>query len=113
MAGVGRIRRRVRFINMLQGKDYYGSFYTDPITHFECWAFRRKLGSAKDFVQYATAFANSYEYEIYYHSGVVIDVNYIMVDITEDEDEFEIVSIRLTGDKKVKWVLTCNQKAEG
>lgn len=110
MAEAGQYRRRVRFINLLQGKNNYGSFYSDPVLHFECWAFRKKLGSNQAFVQLASGYDNSYEYEIYYHEGVVIDSNYILRDITEGSEDFKITSIRLTGDKKVKWVLGANRK---
>ena len=108
MTEVGKYRRRVSLVNLLQGQDSYGSWYTDPILVINCWAYRTKLRSQAAYIQFANSYENSYQYEIYYNSGVVINTNMILRDGSED---YKIVSIEITGDKKVKWVLTCNLKS--
>jgi head-tail adaptor len=108
MAEVGRYRRRISLVSHLAGKNADGSWYTDPILIVSCWAFREKLRSDAAYVQSANSYENSYRYEIYYNSGVVIDTQMVLKDGSE---EYKIVSIEVTGDKKVKWVLICNLKS--
>jgi hypothetical protein len=107
MAEAGKYRRRVSLINNQVGKDVYGSWYTDPILHITCWAYRTKLSSQHGYVQYANSYGSSFKYEIYYNSGVVIDSNMILRD---DGVDYKITSIIVTGDKKVKWELICTVK---
>lgn len=104
----GKYRRRVSLVNHIQGFNSYGVPYTTPVTHINCWAWRDKIGSQANYAQKADSFASSYRYEIYYNSGVVIDTNMIL---TDGGEEFKIVGIEITGDKKVKWQLVCNRKA--
>jgi hypothetical protein len=110
MAEVGKYRRRVQLIALSQGRSTYGVWYTDPVLNIECWAYRRKQKSDFGRDNYSDHFANTYYYEIYYNSGVVVDTNMILKDGT---DEFKIVSIEIQGDKKVTWLLTCTLKTTG
>lgn len=109
MGDVGRYRRSVSLVNNQQGRDSYGVWYSDPITHINCWAFRETIRSNAAYVQFANSYENSFKYEIYYNSGVVIDSNMILRDEGKD---YKIVSIEVTGDKKVKWVLICQLKQQ-
>lgn len=109
MVDVGKYRRRVSLINNQVGRDAYGSWYTDPVLQIDCWAFRDKLSSQHGYNQFANAYENTYRYEIYYNSGVVINANMILRDAGLD---YKITSIEITGDKKVKWVLVCSLKDE-
>ena len=108
MADIGKYRRRVSLINNQTGKDAYGSWYTDPITHIICWAWRSKVSSQHNYTEFANSYDSTYKYEIYYNSGVVIDSNMILRD---EGIDYKIVSIVVTGDKKVKWELICTLKA--
>jgi hypothetical protein len=107
MAEVGKYRRRVSLINNQQGRDSYGVWYSDPITHITCFAYRDQIKSNSANVQYAMSYEIGFKYEIWYNSGVVIDSNMILRD---DNKDYKIVSIEVTGDKKVKWVLICQRK---
>ena len=107
MADVGKYRRRVSLINNVKGQDSYGRWYTDPVLQIDCWAFRDKVRSNAVYIQSANSYEESYRYEIYYNSGVVINSEMVLKDSGE---EYKIVSIEITGDKKVKWVLICQRK---
>lgn len=95
-------------INMATGKDAYGSWYTNPITQIICWAYRSKVSSRHDYVQFANSYDSTFKYEIYYNSGLVIDTNMILRD---DGQDYKITSLIVTGDRKVKWELICTLKA--
>lgn len=103
----GKYRRRVSLINNQQGFNSYGVPYTTPATETTCWAWREKLKSNAAYVQKANSYEDGYRYEIYYNSGVTIDSNTSLKDGTE---EYKIVSVEITGDKLVKWVLVCQRK---
>lgn len=107
MTEVGKYRRRISLTANQQGRDSYGVWYSDPVLHITCFAYRKDLSSSAARIQYANSYENAFEYEMWYNSGVVIDSNMIL---TDDGQDYKIVGIRVTGDKKVKWVLTCQIK---
>ena len=111
MANVGKIRRRVSFVDLTPTKDANG-VWDNPTgtTIITCWAFRKKNSSNRSYGQFTQGYNNSYAYEIYYNSTLTLDNNVILRDSGQD---FTITSIELVDDKKRKYLITAEKKASG
>lgn len=111
MAALGQIRRRVSIVNLTPTKGADGSWTpTTGTTVLTCWAYRKKRSSDRTYNQFTGSFENIYDYEIYYNSGLTLNVNMIIRDASED---YTIQSIELVDDKKRKYKLTATLKASG
>ena len=111
MASIGKIRRRVSFVDLVPTKDANG-VWDNPTgtTIATVWAFRKKNNSNRGYRHFTQDYFNGYSYELYYNSALTIDSNYILRDGSED---FTITSIELVDDKKRKYLITAEQRASG
>lgn len=111
MADLGKIRRRIAFINITPAQDANG-VWDNPTgtTLATVWAYRTKNNSSRRYNQFSQGYDNSYRYEIWYSSGFTPNANMIIRDNSQD---YTITSIELVDDKKRKYLITAELKASG
>lgn len=109
MAEIGKIRRRVAFINLTPTADGNG-VWNNPAgtTLATVWAFRDKDNSNRAYGQFSQGYQNIYKYEIWYSSAFTPNANMILRD---SSDDYTITSIELINDKKRKYLITAELKA--
>lgn len=111
MAEIGKIRRRVTFVDILGTQDSNGVWSNPSGTSYgPYWAFRDKDNSNRAYGQFSQGFQNVYKYEIWYNSSFTPNANMILRDSSQD---YTITSIELTNDKKRKYLITAELKASG
>lgn len=111
MADIGKIRRRVAFVNLTPTQDANG-VWDNPAgtTLATVWAYRTKANSNRRYNQFSQGYDNVYNYEIWYNSTFTPNSNMILRDSSQD---YTITSIELTDDKKRKYLITAELKASG
>lgn len=111
MAYIGGMDRRISIVNLTPTKGADGSWTpTTGTTVITCWAYRKKRNSDRSYNQFTSSFENIFDYEIYYNSGLTLNVNMIIRDASQD---YTIQSIELVDDKKRKYKLTATLKSSG
>lgn len=110
MAEIGKIRRRVTFVDRTPTQDANG-VWNDPAgtSHGPFWAFRDKDNSNRAYGQMSQGYQNIYKYEIWYNSTFTPNANMIL----RDGSDYTITSIELVNDKKRKYLITAELKASG
>lgn len=111
MAGIGSMRRTISIVNLTPSQGGDGSWTaTAGTTVITTKAYRKKRSSDRSYNQFTSSFENIFDYEIYYNSGLTLNVNMIIRDASQD---YTIQSIELVDDKKRKYKLTATLKASG